>query len=121
MKKSDIAKELRVDDLTADRVFKCIRSYDYATKTEGGEARIAECFNPPDEVDVQLHAINQLLGGFGIEYIADTTDTYTEMYGIDYVNMGDTYTCTVCYDHQSDQWLLSDWGTLLEENPDRFE
>ena len=57
---------------------------------------------------------NELLGGHGIEYLRGNP-------GLDYVNMGDTYNTTLCFDHKTKRFIVSDWGTIVERSPKRFD
>lgn len=63
---------------------------------------------------------DDLLGGYGVEYIPSRQDTYREALGLEYVNMGDTYTPTVVYDHAFGLFRLCRWGDVVEKYPDRF-
>jgi len=64
------------------------------------------------------HAISALndagVMNFGIESISDPHIDYT----LYYINMGDTYDPTVCYD--GSKYFVSDWGTWVEETEDQF-
>lgn len=121
MKAEKLMEAFQIDLETARSVRRCLTDLEYAEQQPGGAARIAECYNPPDDYDVQLHAVNKLINGFGVEYIADKDDSYSDACGIDYVNMGDTYALTVCYDHTKNKFFLSSWGDIVERHPNRFE
>lgn len=77
-------------------------------------------YHPADSVQCKLHALNLLLDTFGVEYLTDKRDTYTRSFGVEYLNTGDTYTPTVCYDHSSGTWRISSWGGIVENNERRF-
>lgn len=63
---------------------------------------------------VALHAIGELIGGFGIEALGDKYE---------YVNMGDTYATTLIYSSDQDRLFIGSWGDFVEseggfeENP----
>jgi len=81
-----------------------------------------ECYSSPSKIELIHEAINEVLGGYGIEAIRDNQwSSYHCDIGLVYVNMGDTYTPTVCYDTRKDKWFLSSWGDVVEAYPSRFE
>jgi hypothetical protein len=67
-----------------------------------------------------LSKANNFLGGCGKEYIQSKQDTMHKSKGITYINMGDTYVSTLCYDHSSGRIFISCWGDIVERNPRRF-
>lgn len=67
-----------------------------------------------------LKKLNLLLEGCGIEYISDRRDSDVEIYGIEYVNLGDSYVATFCYDRDSGRLFISSWGDIVEKNSKRF-
>lgn len=67
-----------------------------------------------------LQRVNRILGGHGIEYIADRRDDQHDSYGIEYINMGDSYIPTLCYDRDKDRIFISSWGDIVEKHPRRF-
>ena len=72
-------------------------------------------------IDDAMNEINKILDGYGIEALTDNEwDTYYCNVGVLYVNMGDTYIPTVCYDTRKGQWLISSWGDIVERNEKRF-
>jgi hypothetical protein len=73
-----------------------------------------------NEVELMLECLDLVLKTCGIEYLEDKEDTQHERMGISYLNTGDTYTPTVIYDWRKSVTLISDWGTIVEHNPKRF-
>ena len=74
-------------------------------------------FMMDDDVDFALERINTLLGGYGVEAIRDHDfSRYYGDIGLLYVNMGDTYTPTVCYDTRKEKWLVCSWGDIVEKD-----
>jgi len=67
-----------------------------------------------------LARVNEFLGAHGIEYIADRRDDQHDSYGIEYINMGDSYIPTLCYDRDKDRIFISSWGDIVEKHPRRF-
>lgn len=68
----------------------------------------------------QMHAINALIGGHGVEYIGAEGDRVFMSYGIEYVNTGDTYNATVIYDYKTGRFSVTTVGDVIERNPRRF-
>jgi hypothetical protein len=67
-----------------------------------------------------LQRVNKFLGAHGVEYIADRRDDQHDVYGIEYINMGDSYIPTLCYDRDKDRIFISSWGDIVEKYPRRF-
>ena len=67
-----------------------------------------------------LRKVNAFLGLHGVEYINSVDDKVHESYGLSYINTGDTYITTLCYDHKSGRIFISSWGDVVEKNPRRF-
>jgi hypothetical protein len=97
-----------------------LESVRFCKQHPAGIARIAECFNPPSCADLKLSVINSITEGHGVEYIAHKDDTFHEVHGLDYVNMGDTYITTVIYDYRSSRFILGDWGTIIETREGQY-
>ena len=97
-----------------------LESVRFCKQHPAGIARIAECLRFPSCVDLKLSVINSITEGHGVEYIAHKDDNFIEVYGIHYVNMGDTYTTTMIYDHKSSRFVLGDWGTIVEAREGQY-
>lgn len=65
-------------------------------------------------ITVAMHAINEILGGFGVEGLGGSHDR-APLY--EYVNMGDTYATTLLYDNDKDRLFISSWGDVVESDP----
>ncbi len=76
--------------------------------------------NIPPRVDRIMLIANKLLDGFGVEYIPDREDSYTEAYGLDYINFGDTYSTTLLLDLTKGKFFIGSWGDEVERHPRRF-
>ena len=55
---------------------------------------------------------DKILNGFGIEGFASNDSYISPDYGLDYVNLGDTYDLTVC--HDGNRFFIGSWGDWLE-------
>jgi len=120
MKVEEYAKRLNVDLTVAQQVRDIITGALDPETLEGGAARVAECYNRPAKYDIKLHAINKLIEGFGVEYVAHIDDTQHESQGLDYVNLGDSYTCTVIFDHLESKFVVADIGSIIEDYMDSY-
>ena len=69
-----------------------------------------QCYHPPDYNYRLLIACNEILGGFGIEVIAQPG----EMPIFEYINLGDTYTTTLMRNILTGRIFVSDMGTIVE-------
>jgi len=65
---------------------------------------------PPKTYQCKLEAINILIGGHGVEGFPDPDDMTAS--GLEYVNMGDTYTTTVVY--WKGRFMITTWGDVVE-------
>ena len=66
--------------------------------------------HPPKTYQCKLEAINELIGGHGVEGFPDPDDMTAS--GLEYVNMGDTYTTTVVY--WKGRYMITTWGDVVE-------
>ncbi len=77
-------------------------------------------YNMPPRVDRIMLIANKLLDGSGVEYIPDREDSYTEAYGLNYINSGDTYDTTLFLDLTKGKFFISSVGYELEKHSRRF-
>ena len=75
--------------------------------------------NPREqEIDMILDDINKILNGHGVEHIENYGNWVNHWYqntNLLYVNMGDTYTPTIVYDTEKEQFICGDWGSIVEK------
>ena len=76
----------------------------------------AQCFNKPEWVERCLCAIDEVIGGFGVEGIDgnDFVSPFWRHERIAYVNMGDPYAPTVIYDTAREKFYVCSWGDHVE-------
>jgi hypothetical protein len=60
----------------------------------------------------KLEVINETIGGFGVEYIAQGHNQKSP--AIEYVNMGDTYATTILY--VNGKFKIGNWGDIVERS-----
>lgn len=73
---------------------------------------IRQCYNRPSDLELELHAINEIIGGHGTEAVFQSSDDMEPLFA--YVNMGDTYIMTVLYDYHAGEYVCADYGSQIE-------
>lgn len=68
-------------------------------------------------VDVILNAVSEMIGD-GVECIetSEYIDEYYRYTALIYVNRGDTYTTTLCYETATDRFMLTSYGDWCEKH-----
>lgn len=72
-----------------------------------GDARVRECYNPPELSDIRLHVLNSLGEFSGVEAFETSRGELVE-----YLNSGDTYSATLVRFRGS--YRVSTWGDIAE-------
>lgn len=87
-----------------------------AGAVDAANQRVRECYHPPNWTDVALHAIDAILGTYGIEGMAHPDNFRC---GFSYCNTGETYNPTVLLAtwSEGDQWYVCSWGDFVERHP----
>ena len=78
---------------------------------------IRACYYPPRKSEIKLEALNELLGGYGVEPITVEgrhVDSYYMNTVASYINLGETYAVTLLLDHEHRTWRLTSWGDFYE-------
>lgn len=72
-----------------------------------------------DAIDEALEAVNSAIDGHGVEGIQAEDGYKVDDYWRDtillYVNMGDTYDTTICYDTEGEEFFVGSWGDFVED------
>jgi len=114
-----IAKELNISHDQARTVRAIVRGdldrtaiYAVAPKTEHWAE--VECYNRPRLYEVRMAALNEVIGGYGVEGIEKPDSHGCGRYEdfIDYINTGDTYSATILYD--GGRYWIGCWGDVVE-------
>jgi len=116
-----MVNDLQLDRKTALAIKRVLTGRTDLMTVESARKRQLEAYNPHDALTLALEAVNELMGMYGVEYIASKEDTMHDVQGIEYINTGDTYQLTMTYDHRDDLWRISSWGNYIELEPARFE
>jgi hypothetical protein len=91
-----LAGKVKTKDYAFKKPIESINSYMYISEHERIE-----------------YMINDILNGYGTEAIF-SSNFYVSTPILTYVNLGDTYTLTLCFDYLNEKWVLSSWGDMLE-------
>lgn len=75
---------------------------------------VRQCYNMPSEHEVRMSMINEVMGGYGTEALDEDPNWFPQPH-YSYVNMGDTYTPTIIYDHEATRFLTGCWGDIAEK------
>jgi hypothetical protein len=77
-----------------------------------------------DEIAYRLACANYLLDGFGIEPIYPSLPgghpDHDTLWGR-YINVCETYALTVIYDDENNEFILSDWGSIVEKRQAAYD
>ena len=79
---------------------------------------INECYNEPDDVNLRLTAVNEVLHLFGVEGIeieGEYIDYYNFNIVADYVNTGDTYATTILHNNKTEKYYITSYGDFIEK------
>ena len=105
------------DEETAMKIRLLIAGTDSPLTYPSVEAWLRQCYHRPPEREQMALALNEILGGSGVEAIRGR---YVDSYHLDiqavYINLGDTYAATLLLDHETDRWIVTSWGDWVEKN-----
>lgn len=83
---------------------------------------IGDCYNRPADVELQMAAVDEILGGYGVEAVwCDESNIEPHA---SYVNLGDTYSTTIihksCAAGRTDRFVIGSWGDVVERSRCHF-
>lgn len=87
---------------------------------DSARKREEDAYNHHDKITLALEAVNEVMDGFGSEYIESIEDSCYNAEGLEYINMGDTYTNTMMYDYRDQIWRVGTQGDVVEIERKRF-
>ncbi len=67
-----------------------------------------------------LDSINAILDAHGVEYIRHVDDSFDQSRGVDYINMGDSYTATIGFNYKTSRFFVSDIGSIVDRKPNDY-
>lgn len=117
-----IMEALNVDRETAKRIRGVVKGTinpENETLFPKTDRWIRQCYHRPDDVSLQLLALNELIEGFGVEAIGTSPD-FTSPPPFEYINTGDTYNATIIRDNRKGRFFISTWGDVVETHPRLF-
>jgi hypothetical protein len=107
-----IAEGLNIDRATARTVRGLLDgSINPFTVSLAAKDRARTAYNPHKDYVLKLEAINELIGGHGVEYIPAGSNAKSP--AIDYINLGDTYTPTILRLGPK-RYRVQCWGDIVE-------
>lgn len=71
---------------------------------------IDSCYHLPKTAEIQMHAIDEIIGTYGVEAI-NLGDVYPGNW-LEYCNTGDPFINTVCL--YEGKFFLTSWGDIIE-------
>ena len=75
------------------------------------------CYSAPTTGALEMHALNELLNGFGVEGLGKGDDDYGYTPPFEFINLGDPYNTTIIRNNRSGTYFISTWGDVAERNP----
>jgi len=76
---------------------------------------------PYDPLLKCFQKLDKLLNTHGVDYIRRKDDGMYRVNGIEYLNTGDTYIPTICYNHATGTIQICSWGDIVERNMTAYE
>jgi len=118
-----VAKEEEADEdafPSEEEIRKAFPKLDSGKAHELAEALEAAFAENADEdaVDEAMETADEILGGHGVEGIQGEgafIDKYWRDTILLYVNLGDTYDTTICYDTEEEAFFIGSWGDFYEK------
>ena len=118
MKLERIMQRLNVDKEKAKEILDLLQNDKNPEDYVSVQTWVRQCFNKPSCQEMKMEALNEILEGYGVEAI-EMEGYYVNKYHFNivatYVNMGDTYICTILYDTENEKYLLTSCGDFVEE------
>lgn len=114
MKIEKIAEKLNITIEQAQKIKGIIEGTIDPLTFDSVKKWVDQCYNMPSKLELKLEAINEILEGYGVEYIESTSDNFDSPEGLSYINLGDTYTPTVIFDHGSNKFKYCSYGDIIE-------
>ena len=74
---------------------------------------VRQCYNRPMKYALQLCGIDEIIEGHGVEFCEDSNCSY--------INMGDTYSDTVYYSHDEDEFFIGDLEQIIYHKSEEDE
>lgn len=72
---------------------------------------VSQSYHEPRYSERLMCAINEIVGGYGVEAITKRGQVYPTY---EYINMGDTYTTTILRDCRTGRVFVGTWGDIVE-------
>ena len=112
-----LVSTLNIDVSTAKTVKGLIEGLIDPESFESVERWVSQCYNKPNDVELRLTAINEVLECYGVEAITseDWTDSYHCNIRASYCNSGDSYVPTVIRCHKDKKFIVGCIADYIEK------
>lgn len=110
-----------LDKETAEKVKGVLTGKVDLMTVEQARRRQEQAYHSHDAYVLALEAVDELIGGYGVEYVAHVEDSFRDAYGFYYINFGDTYDTTLLVSAHGQNWVIGSWGDRVEANPGKYE
>ena len=70
--------------------------------------------NTKDAIEPIMERARELIRGFDLQVLWGGRTYWPRL---EYVNMGETYAATICYDRAKDEFFVGSWGDEVEAHP----
>ena len=107
-----LCETFQIDGPTARLVREVLQgALDPCEVSQQAKALEQASYHPQKDYVLKLEAVNELVGGHGVEYVPQGTNAKSPAFY--YLNMGDTYTPTLVRTG-SKRYRVACWGDLVE-------
>ncbi len=81
---------------------------------------VKQCFNCPARLEMMLKALNEISESYGVEAV--WSDKFSAICpSFVYLNTGDTYSQTLVYSYESNSFMVSTLGDVVEARPHYYK
>jgi len=118
-----LMKAFSLDKETAEKIKGVLTGKVDLMTVEQARRRQEQAYHSHDAYVLALEAVDELIGGYGVEYVAHRSDGYVkwDQYGFYYINFGDAYDTTLLVSAHGQNWVIGSWGDRVEANPYTYE
>ncbi len=99
-----------------------IRFFKLSPESAAKAVKMMKAANTGSEVEAALSYLNKMIGGHGVEAVnGNGPGGYWMDSVLHYVNMGDTYRPTICYDTNANEFFVGSWGDWVEQHGEEYK
>jgi hypothetical protein len=113
----NLVKVMNLDTETASQIADLVSGLKDPESIKETEEWISQCYHKPNENELIMHACDVLMNTCGVESI-EIEGAYVSRYYqssvASYCNTGETYSTTLVFDHENQEFGLSSYGDFFE-------